>query len=177
MVCAAAVARDEVRVAALSLSGITARYRPERLEDLAASRSGAPMRASHELWWGPAQLYPLGALDSDRRPTWPVSDADRSCGDRWPGLVTGLAARCAVPVQIVLGELDQWWMGGESGLRELAATFTTAPWVEVHEQRGSAHNIALGWAALPYALRVIAFVEDALLTPHLRSGDEQGGTS
>jgi len=161
MVALAFLAQGPTGVFALSLSGVTSRYLPERLPDVDPITAIDRPRLSPELWWGPASLYPEGAFGRGLRPISPVSDADRTVASRWPQVVGEFAGRCAVPTQIVLGDSDQWWVGGENGLGEIAALFTSAPWLEVHEQRRAAHNLGLGWAARPYALRVLAFVEDA----------------
>lgn len=163
MVALALAAQNPADFFALSLSGITARYLPERVPDVDPESATDRPRLSAGLWWGAPSLYPAGAFSQARLPTSPVSDDDRAVASQWPDLVGGFAGRCRVPTQIVLGDQDQWWVGGEEGLAEMAGLFTSAPWLDVHEQRQAAHNFGLGWAARPYAMRVLAFVEDALV--------------
>lgn len=162
MVSVAFAAKYSAGIFALAVSGITAEYRPERRVDVGPHDAGAEPPSS-ELWWGDRNLYPEGALSQRNRPTAPVSLADRSVAPFWSDVVSDFAPRCEVPVQAILGDADQWWVGGDSGLQKFAGLFTAAPWVEVHEQRAAAHNLALGWAARPYALRVLSFIEDALV--------------
>ena len=81
-------------------------------------------------------------------------------------MAANLAAGCQVPVHIVLAERELWWPAGRAGLDELAALFTSAPWVITEDQRLAAHNVGLGYAAAAYHLRVLAFAEDCLLSRH-----------
>lgn len=164
MVALALVAQGETNPFALALSGITARYLPERVLDVDPASATDRPRLGADLWWGDASLYPEGAFGRAHRPTSPVSDGDRAVASEWPELVGGFAGRCSVPTQIVLGDQDQWWVGGQSGLGEMADLFTAAPWLDVYELKGAAHNFGLGWAARPYAFRVLSFVEQALQT-------------
>lgn len=161
MISVAFAARHSADMFALAVSGVTAEYRLERRVDVGPHSAGAQPPSS-ELWWGDRSLYPEGALSQKNRPTAPVSSADRAVAPFWAELLPELAPRCEVPVQAILGDADQWWVGGEYGLQSFAKLFSAAPWFEIHEQAGAAHNMALGWAARPYALQVLSFLGNAM---------------
>jgi pimeloyl-ACP methyl ester carboxylesterase len=161
----AAMAPPDSR-AGLSISGVGEQYRPERQSQVLPVGDAAPHRVPAEVWWGDPTLSPAATRDPRVAPLVPVSEADRRESKLWPSMAANLAAGCQVPVHIVLADRELWWPAGRAGLDELAALFTSAPWVITEEQRLAAHNVGLGYAAAAYHLRVLAFAEDCLLSRH-----------
>jgi hypothetical protein len=73
-----------------------------------------------------------------------------------------LAARVRIPVHFTLGEHERVWQSGPSALAGVAAMFTAAPRVVVHEQAGGGHNLSIGLTAVAYHLKVLSFVEECV---------------
>ncbi|MFL6090175.1 MAG: alpha/beta hydrolase [Aeromicrobium sp.] len=147
------------RVDGLAISGVSAAYQPERIPDVTATNGP---RLSSDLWWGDLRLYPHSNLQSKRSVVFPVTKADRAVAPNWPEDVKLFAPRCRVPVQVSIGDADQWWVGGTLGLDALAAQFSAAPWVDRYLIDSSSHNTSLGWTARSYGFRALSFFENVI---------------
>jgi pimeloyl-ACP methyl ester carboxylesterase len=173
MVCTAAVGLSTVAAVGLSMSGVGVKYsQANGTNPVADSQetSLTGLRDLTEMWWGAPELYPAGALSPRSLPTARIASEDRAAAAQWPLIAPKLAATCEVPVHLLLGDRERWWTSGRSGLTETAAIFSSAPWVQLDEQRFSAHNTALGWTSRGYAHRVLAFVEDCLAGQQIQNG-------
>ncbi|MET0900460.1 MAG: alpha/beta fold hydrolase [Mycobacterium sp.] len=129
-----------------------------------ASRENIPT-GLRQLLWEPAQLYPDGVAGSVRIRSGPVSPGyEGSLVQTWLDDFPTLAAQVRVPVRFTLGEHERVWENGPAALAEIAALFTAAPRVTVHEQAGAGHNLSLGYAATAYHLSALSFIEECVLT-------------
>lgn len=171
---AARMAADERGIGLLGIElGATGRHfhdmaleiRSRRLRDGTRSGSSAavakatPRPRLHDILFGPAGLYPAG-IDKAAGIYAPLPAYEVEMGHRWTGDLPQLAARTRVPVQLSLGDHENWWRSGPSALADLAALFTASPRVAVNTQADTGHNMSLGRSALAYHLRVLSFVEE-----------------
>ncbi|MGE5131914.1 MAG: alpha/beta hydrolase [Gemmatimonadota bacterium] len=145
----------------LEIAGTGLEYQPAAAAALGARMAAGPGRSGvRDAIWGPPHLYPPGAaagVDS------PSPDYEGGEVRSWRAEFPAAAAQVRVPVHITLGEHEQVWQAGPPALASLAALFTASPRVVAEEQPGAGHNLSLGWSALAYHLRVLAFAEECVL--------------
>jgi hypothetical protein len=144
----------------------------------AAIHEGDEMRGRRgelrRLIWGPPELYPEWTRESQRMAATPTSEG--SDIREWATELPELAAQVSVPVRYSLAEHESWWRSGEEALDDVAALFTSAPFVETALERGAGHNISLGFTARAYHLRVLAFAEECLVRAVARTARSPGST-
>jgi pimeloyl-ACP methyl ester carboxylesterase len=130
--------------------------------DQPLGRSGRPRRgALREALWEPGHLFPDGADSSLPFAPGPAFEGPEMRS--WPADFAGVAARVRVPVHITLAQYERAWNSGPAALADLASLFTASPRVETAEQSDAAHNLSVGWTALPYHLKVLAFAEECAI--------------
>ncbi|WP_089250518.1 alpha/beta fold hydrolase [Rhodococcoides kyotonense] len=140
-------------------TGIRHNRRSDAVRRLGTSDVEQAAGLLRELLWQPAGLYPQQEPVSSRAPAYDGEDALA-----WPAEFARSAPNVSVPVRISLGDHESWWQSGEPGLVGMSSLFTASVRTEVDEQIGSGHNVSLGNAALAYHLKVLAFVEECVLS-------------
>ncbi|WP_244257925.1 alpha/beta fold hydrolase [Streptomyces sp. Tu 2975] len=142
----------------LDISGLGHHYAP-------AAR-GFPATLGGGAWslnWGPMHLYPPGTFQGARALMAPTPRREEhDPGPPWPLRYRQLAPRVRVPVRLTFAEHEQWWHTDDAALSAMAARLNASPRVRVDRQDAAGHNISLGWAARPYHLRALAFLEECL---------------
>lgn len=142
----------------LDISGLGHYYAP-------AAR-GFPATLGGGAWglnWGPMHLYPPGTFQGARALMAPTPrHEEHDPGPPWPLRYRQLAPRVRVPVRLTFAEHEQWWHTDDAALTAMAARLSASPRVRVDRQDAAGHNISLGWAARPYHLRALAFLEECL---------------
>jgi pimeloyl-ACP methyl ester carboxylesterase len=130
--------------------------------DQPQGRAGRPRRGTlREALWEPDHLFPDGA---DRSlPFAPSPFFEGPELRSWPADLPGLAARVRIPVHVTLAQYERAWDSGPAALADLASLFTASPRVVVAEQADAAHNLSVGWTALPYHLKVLSFAEECAI--------------
>ncbi|MGW4599537.1 alpha/beta hydrolase [Streptomyces sp. NPDC004457] len=150
-------AADGLGVLGLDVSGCG--HRPAVPLTAARAPQGAP---AWTRYWGPLGLYPPGTFRACEALTAPVPSQEAAELPRWPRYFDRIAPLVRVPVRLTFAEHERWWRHGAQDLTDLAARFTGSPRVLVERQPAAGHNISLGWAARPYHLRALAFLEDCV---------------
>lgn len=120
-----------------------------------------PRAALREALWTPAYLFPEGADRSLPFALSPYFEGAEVKG--WPSEFPGVAARVRIPVHITLAEYERAWRSGLAALADIASLFAAAPRVVTAEQAEAAHNLSVGWTALPYHLKVLSFAEECAI--------------
>ena len=120
-----------------------------------------PRAALREALWTPGYLFPDGADRSLPFSLSPYFEGPEVKG--WPGEFPAVAARVRIPVHITLAEYERAWRSGPAALADLASLFAAAPRVVTAEQAEAAHNLSVGWTALPYHLKVLSFAEECAI--------------
>ncbi|MEU2395000.1 alpha/beta fold hydrolase [Streptomyces sp. NPDC007369] len=116
--------------------------------------------------WGPLGLYPPDTFRLAAPLVAPMPAREAAEVPRWTRALEGLAPRIGIPVRFTFAEHEHRWRHDPEALADLTALFRGAPAgaaVSIDGQPGAGHNISLGWAARPYHLRVLGFLEDCLL--------------
>jgi pimeloyl-ACP methyl ester carboxylesterase len=149
----------------LELAGIGRQPQPwaaavmgERMQD--GPGRGRTRTALRDILWGPGYLYPD---DADAVVTSAAPGYEGGEVRRWTRDFPALAARVCVPVRYSLGDHEKVWRSGAEALAEVAALFTVSPRVVADEQAEAGHNLSLGFSALAYHLKVLAFAEECVL--------------
>ncbi len=127
--------------------------------------------------WGPLRLYPPDTFRASGSVVAPMPGREADELGRWPDLFRVLAPRVHVPVRLTFAEHERWWHHGDEDLADLAAQLTAAPRVHVERQPDAGHNISLGWAARPYHLRALAFLEECLTLDNATAGHRKAPAS
>ncbi|MFJ8077171.1 alpha/beta hydrolase [Streptomyces sp. NPDC096176] len=142
----------------LDINGLGEQYAPAARHFPATLGGGAA-----GLNWGPLGLYPPGTFRAarDLMAATPHRE-EHDPGPPWPLRYRQLAPRVRVPVRLTFAEHEQWWHTDDASLTAMAARLTASPRVRVDRQDAAGHNISLGWAARPYHLRALAFLEECL---------------
>lgn len=120
------------------------------------------------LLWEPAYLYP--AIQPIHTPAPAFDGADAR---QWPAEFAKTAGGITVPVRIVLADNENWWKSGHAALDDMASLFTASRRVVVDEQILAAHNVSLALAATAYHLKLLAFVEECVLSRGSAISNEQ----
>lgn len=135
-------------------------------------RAGPELR---HIVWGPSGLYPAGGASSAGlsfpAPAYEVHDVKR-----WVHDFPELAARVRIPLRYSLGDHERVWSSGPAALADIAAFFTAAPLVAVHEQAHAGHNLSLGLSAMAYHLTVLAFAEECAIARSAPAPELTGGS-
>ncbi|MFF7331963.1 alpha/beta fold hydrolase [Streptomyces sp. NPDC008150] len=126
--------------------------------------AGLPTRpgGGRNRYWGPLGLYPPGTFRACEALTAPVPTQEAAELAHWTRYFERIAPSVRVPVRLTFAEHERLWRHDAEDLADLAARFTGAPRVLVERQPAAGHNISLGWAARPYHLRALAFLEDCV---------------
>lgn len=143
----------------LDASGVGYHYHPEALHFPSTLGGGAT-----KLNWGPLNLYPPGTFKASRALLSPTPPRESAETRHWPGQYEELAPSVRIPVRLTFAEHEAWWRLDPRTLAAMAARLTAAPSVTVEHLAASGHNISLGRTAPGYHLRVLAFLEDCLLS-------------
>lgn len=116
-----------------------------------------------QLLWEPAELYPDGIDRDVRIRNGPAGvQYEAAVVSNWAADLPKLAAQVQIPVRFSLGAHERVWEAGPAALAEVAALFTAAPLVAVHEQTDGGHNLSLGHTAADYHAGVLAFVDQCV---------------
>ncbi|MER5950523.1 alpha/beta fold hydrolase [Streptomyces sp. NPDC001904] len=129
------------------------------LNDPAGTPRGLRAR---RLNWGPARLYPPGAVTSSAHLLTPMPPREAAGVADWERRSETLLPRIRVPVRMTFAEYEAWWRHTDEDLADLRARLTGAPRVVLDRLPGAGHNISLGLAARTYHLRALAFLEESL---------------
>ncbi len=143
----------------LAGTGIRHNERSDAVRSLGVGEAKVAAGLLRELLWQPPAEYPSLELVSSRAPAYDGADALD-----WPAEFARTGPAVSVPVRISLGDHESWWQSGEAGLSAMSSLFTNSVRTVVDEQVGSGHNTSLGNAALAYHLKVLAFVEECVLS-------------
>ncbi|MCX4591790.1 lysophospholipase [Streptomyces sp. NBC_01549] len=141
----------------LDISGCGHRY--------ALASNELPDALGHGHWkrnWGRLGLYPPNTFQSSSTLTAPMPVRERWAAEQWPEAFADLASGIGVPVRFTFAQYEFWWRHDHVTLDDLASRLTSAPRVLVDRQPDAGHNISLGWAARPYHLRALGFLEECL---------------
>jgi pimeloyl-ACP methyl ester carboxylesterase len=111
--------------------------------------------------WGPLWLYPPDTFRASATVVAPMPTAERDEGPSWPRMYPAVAARVTVAVRFTFAEHEAWWQVDDTALAALREPLA-ARCVRVDRQPAAGHNISLGWAARPYHLRALAFLEECM---------------
>jgi pimeloyl-ACP methyl ester carboxylesterase len=155
----------------LECSGIGLRYNPGLRSYPgrdADSRVDLTTDERMALFWGPAELYPSGALERQHRPTAAVPRAEAQDAVIWPRVLREIAPKVRVPLRYTVADHEQWWDVRPATLQEFVSLFRCSPGVQVAHQAKAGHNISLGRSARAYHLGVAAFAEACLLEQSAR---------
>ncbi|WP_078288665.1 alpha/beta hydrolase [Mycobacterium sp. D16R24] len=82
---------------------------------------------------------------------------------QWPQRLDRIAGSISVPLRVAIAEYDDRWSSTPPDLRALQKLFTTAPLVEVHQQRFAGHQLGANYAARAFYLHELAFAEECRL--------------
>ncbi|GGT03956.1 MULTISPECIES: alpha/beta hydrolase [Streptomyces] len=113
--------------------------------------------------WGDPGLYPAGTFRRCRALLAPIPAQEIREFPLWPDMYPGIAASVRAPVRFTFAEQEPWWRSDARAVADLTAPLASTR-VRVDHQPDAGHNISLGWAARAYHLRVLAFLEECLLT-------------
>ncbi|MHA6758342.1 alpha/beta hydrolase [Streptacidiphilus sp. PAMC 29251] len=154
----AAATDDPSELLGLDISGCGHRYAvgPEEIQD---PHGDGSLRRN----WGALRLYPPNTFQSSASVISPLPARERREAERWQQSFGDLASCIRVPVRFTFAEHEHWWHHDEDTLADLRTQMPSAPRLLVERQQGAGHNISLGWAARPYHLRALGFLEDCLL--------------
>jgi pimeloyl-ACP methyl ester carboxylesterase len=148
----------------IEISGTGLRQTEAALAVLASAGIDKIPRGLRQLLWEPAHLYPDGASDAVRIRNGPAGVRyEASVINNWARDLPELAARVKLPVRFSLGAYEQVWQSGPAALAEVAALFTAAPLVTVHQQADGGHNLSLGHTARDYHTGVLSFVDQCVV--------------
>ncbi|MEU8896043.1 alpha/beta hydrolase [Nocardia sp. NPDC048505] len=115
------------------------------------------------LVWHPETAYPPelvgGSVIGAPRPEHENIAAHLRSRDEFPNL----AARVQIPLHITVGAHEQVWRIDAEALAEYAGMFSAAPRVELEVLGEAGHNLSLGYTALAYHLKALAFAEECLV--------------
>ncbi|MER5889412.1 alpha/beta hydrolase [Streptomyces sp. NPDC001941] len=157
---AVTMAADDAEDALLCLdvAGLGHHYSPEAYGFPDTFGAGAS-----RLNWGPLHLYPPGTFRASRTLMTPLPWTEEHDPDApWPLRYRHLAPRVRVPVRLTFAEHELWWQTHDAALAQMTGYLTSSPRVETTRAPGAGHNISLGYAARPYHLRALAFVEECV---------------
>lgn len=129
----------------------------------------ALVRHSDATAWGPASLYPDGALARRRLPIHRVPPAQAAESATWPADFRALAPSITIPVRLTFGAEDPFWPPDEAHFAELRALLMNVPSLDIEVEPETGHNISFGWSAPRYHAKVLDFV-DACLRRSFSSG-------
>ncbi|MET9592080.1 alpha/beta hydrolase [Streptomyces sp. NPDC006516] len=133
-----------------------------RHSDVANELRQLPGTRQRLLNWGPSHLYPPGVFQASRGVVAPVPSRETEGAAHWTRRSSSLLPRISVPVRLTFAQHEAWWRHADADLAELAGLLTAAPRVVLERLPNAGHNISLGWAARPYHLRVLAFLDEVL---------------
>lgn len=155
---ALSAAADDRELLGLDISGLGHRYATDTAD------LGTPHeRTSWKRNWGSLGLYPPGTFQSSGPMVNPMPIGEVTDAKEWPCVFGSVAKHIRIPVRLTFAEHEFWWRHDDQSLEELTSSLTNAPRVVVNHQPAAGHNISLGWAARPYHLRALAFLEDCLI--------------
>ncbi|GAA3836237.1 alpha/beta hydrolase [Streptomyces coacervatus] len=132
--------------------------------------------ATRRLSWGPLHLYPPNTFAASRCILSPMPEREWSEAAAWPSHFPEVARRVRVPVRLTFAEHEAWWRHDDEALATMTDLLSKAR-VIVDRQPHAGHNISLGWAARPYHLRALVFLEECLCiaeTTQKRPGESAG---
>ncbi|CAN5773018.1 alpha/beta hydrolase [soil metagenome] len=151
-------------VLGVEISGTGVRQQEAALAVLASASLERIPTGLRQLLWEPAHLYPDGVDRGVRIRNGPAGvQYEASVVSNWSRDLPELAAQVQIPVRFSLGAFERVWEAGPDALAEVAALFTAAPRVSVHEQPDGGHNLSLGHTAPDYHRSVLSFVDECLV--------------
>ncbi|MET9697486.1 alpha/beta hydrolase [Streptomyces sp. NPDC006529] len=143
----------------LDASGVGYHYDPGALHFPSTLGGGAT-----KLNWGPLGLYPRGTFQASRALLAPTPPRESAETMWWPRQFETLAPEVRIPVRLTFAQHEAWWDLSPATLTAMTARLTASPAVTLDHLRAAGHNISLGHTATAYHLRVLAFLEECLLT-------------
>ncbi|MCV7226379.1 alpha/beta hydrolase [Mycolicibacterium komossense] len=144
----------------IEISGTGVRQQQEAMAILSGASIERIPTGLRQLLWEPAHLYADGVDRAVRIQGGPAGVRyEASVVSGWARDLPDLAALVQIPVRFSLGAYERVWETGPAALTEVAALFTAAPQVVVHEQAEGGHNLSLGHTAADYHASVLTFVE------------------
>jgi pimeloyl-ACP methyl ester carboxylesterase len=127
-----------------------------------------PYDERDRVMFGPAGTYRDEAVDQAHGSYAPVPVRELIQAPVWPKEhLPDVAPRVRVPVHNALAEFDALWDSTPGNVRDFAALFTAALFVDAAVARNTGHCIDHHTAAYPLHLRQLAFAEECAL----RAGD------
>jgi pimeloyl-ACP methyl ester carboxylesterase len=147
----------------IEIAGTGREYQPRALEIMETwKRARRASTGLRDMLWQPAHLYPADVVGGAHMAS-PAPAYEGAVAEHWTRDFPRLAPQVRVPVHYSLGDHEMVWRAGPPALADVAAMFTAAPRVAVHEQAGGGHNVSLGLTATAYHLTVLSFVEECVV--------------
>jgi pimeloyl-ACP methyl ester carboxylesterase len=139
--------------------------RGQRLLGLDGAGGGikrALVRHSDATAWGPATLYPEGALARRRLPIHRVPPVQAAESATWPDDFRALAPSITIPLRLTFGTEDPFWPPNERHFAELRGLLINVPSLDIEVEPDTGHNISFGWSAARYHAKVLDFADACL---------------
>jgi pimeloyl-ACP methyl ester carboxylesterase len=168
-------ADERTDVIGLELAGTGVQYGAAMADIMKSVTATGRPAGLRDMLWQPAELYPPDVLSGmtnsstgaayevGMTTTWPRHD------------FPALAPRVRVPVQFTVAEHERVWRSDPETLAKIGAMFTASPRFAINEQADTGHNLSLSINAAAYHAKVLAFVEECVVTQRDSSKATEAG--
>ncbi|HKV19200.1 MAG TPA: alpha/beta fold hydrolase [Mycobacterium sp.] len=148
-------------VLGVELSGTGLRYSDEAKAVISQATLTSRPAGLRDLLWQPTDLYPQEVLTGGLSA--PGAPYEGEVTANWPRRdFPDVASRVTVPVQFSVADHERVWESTREAADAVAGLFTSSPRVVVNEMPDSGHNLSVGWTAVEYHRRVLAFLDECV---------------